>query len=489
MDKHLNLFYSYNQGKIDSLERIKQLENNLTRAVITTLLNLTDEIQRKIIFEISKTPDQVLTSKNFKYDLQNTKQDVKKIARKFLLILQRDESEVTKGSLMNSPKKMEVNEKILNILDENIDSEKRKELTAKIGNSYKKQENFEHDDLKIDFTDLGSYLDLLHGNIPDAWIIGSEEVFLIETKIGNNKVSDAQIYRHLTGKNGFNISHQKIKNSHSSTDYNLVTLTWKELVNILKEIITQKDHLEKDKFLITQLIEYITMTGQIMNFDYILENPKHIEREMHKNQLQIFLTELDKELKKRKIDLVRGNRPLSGYLWDYYGVKKEDGEASKDPHYSIGFGDTEITIYLATKNVKTIHEDVVAKIIAFRNKDLSFRYFLSLSQYNLVDHQKGQIKGEFYEPFKFHIKFSAIKDKQDAVSKVILEFSKNNFYKQFDFGFSIQLFDFSKNKDSNENNTMREANAQILRKPEELVKQFADFIEQTYYIFELMRAH
>lgn len=156
MDKHLNLFYSYNQGKIDSLERIKQLENNLTRAVITTLLNLTDEIQRKIIFEISKTPDQVLTSKNFKYDLQNTKQDVKKIARKFLLILQRDESEVTKGSLMNSPKKMEVNEKILNILDENIDSEKRKELTAKIGNSYKKQENFEHDDLKIDFTDLGS---------------------------------------------------------------------------------------------------------------------------------------------------------------------------------------------------------------------------------------------------------------------------------------------------------------------------------------------
>lgn len=49
MDKHLNLFYSYNQGSLDKLEKVKQLEDNITRALIVTLMSLEANKQKCFI--------------------------------------------------------------------------------------------------------------------------------------------------------------------------------------------------------------------------------------------------------------------------------------------------------------------------------------------------------------------------------------------------------------------------------------------------------
>ena len=55
MDKHLNLFYSYGSGNHTDHEKVKQLEDNVTKSFIFTLMNLSNKDQnifiRKLIGE------------------------------------------------------------------------------------------------------------------------------------------------------------------------------------------------------------------------------------------------------------------------------------------------------------------------------------------------------------------------------------------------------------------------------------------------------
>lgn len=90
MEKHLNLFYSYNQGNLSSSERIKQLEDNLTRALIVAVKSL--EISNQNLF-IKTLLGKDSASKSFVFDLQNTNNyDKKSATEKFVVILQRNKS-------------------------------------------------------------------------------------------------------------------------------------------------------------------------------------------------------------------------------------------------------------------------------------------------------------------------------------------------------------------------------------------------------------
>ncbi len=48
-DKHLNLFYSYGSGNRDDTEKIKQLEDNITKSFVVTLMNMNKKNQYKFI--------------------------------------------------------------------------------------------------------------------------------------------------------------------------------------------------------------------------------------------------------------------------------------------------------------------------------------------------------------------------------------------------------------------------------------------------------
>jgi hypothetical protein len=478
-DKHLNIFYSYNQGNLETAERTMQFEDNLTRAVITTLMYLEKDLQKKIILQITKR--KTIKSNSFEYDLQNTRINISNTKIKHLIILQREESGITKEAF--SKFNISVYNRILS-----LQNDERNILKDELEHKLKEGKECELNNFKIEYQDLLSCYQLILGNRPDGWIHGDKDVIMFETKIGNNKASIYQIYRHLTGEKGFRISKQEIKRGEKSDCYNLINLTWSELVQIFGTVETKN---ERDKFLIHELLSYIKMTGQILDFSYIILD-NEIDVEIHKEQFGLFLNEFDKILKKRKINLFRGKRPLSG-LWESYGLKNAEKDPSKNPHYTIGFWNKEIVVYLTTNNMSQVIRNLgpIEKFYSDKKKELVLdkfklsRYFISQIKYKLVDHKKGQIKGEQIEPFKFYIKFPEISENMSSVAQILKIFSELNMYKQFELGFSIQFFDFAKIRD-NDDVQIRKLNRELLGKPNIVLESFADFIEETLLIFNSM---
>ena len=132
MDNHLNIFYSYNQGKLGNIERTSQLEDNHTRALITTLMNISANIRIKIISNILKVTG--IISKELDFDLQNTDKDIKG-RKNYLLILQRVESNISEDSL-------KINKKLLQYLD-GLDAHKKEDLVNAFNKHIQEGKDFE----------------------------------------------------------------------------------------------------------------------------------------------------------------------------------------------------------------------------------------------------------------------------------------------------------------------------------------------------------
>ena len=384
MDKHLNLFYSYNQGELQNPATESQLENNLTRSLIVTLKNLSKTTRNRLIEKILyKDEDQRLKSNNFTFDLQNTDIKRSKESNKFLVILQRKRSQIKMEDLKN------LNQSLFRYFtDENSATEIQKQIRLSI----KEERAFVKDGLTINSEELNSILELTKGNIPDAWIIGEKEIVLLETKIGNNTASPYQIFRHITGENGFGISYKEFLSGQS--ELQLVNISWGELCNFIKEIKPQ-DQLGNDRLFLDELLEYIIMAAQVLDFSYITSN--NIDPFLHKNHFELFLDRFDSELIKANLDIPIGRkkRKKSG-LWEPYTIK---GSLNEDPHYTISFSDKEMSIALTTKNmtqVKKVISSIEEFYVAKKNKqDASiFRYYISQEQYKLVDWKPGQLHGK-----------------------------------------------------------------------------------------------
>ena len=328
MDKHLNLYYSYNQGDLSGPETQKQLENNMTRALITTVKNLNSETQRQFIeLLIAQKTGIKLKSKEFLFDLQNTEHNVNRDASKYIIILQRTKSGITLEDLKK------INEPLLTFLTA---QDNKDELQRDINRHLREGSDFTRNDITIKNDELTSILDLILQNIPDGWIIGEKESILIETKIGKNIASPFQILRHITGKNGFNISHNDF--AMGISDVNLVCITWEEIASVIKQL--QKNGFEnKERFLLNELLEYIKMTTQVLDFNYIIVN--EIDKNIHKDQFELFLCKLDNEIKNQKLPFERKKRKKSG-LWEPFTLI---GSNKEDPHYTVHFSDKEMSIY------------------------------------------------------------------------------------------------------------------------------------------------
>lgn len=476
MEKHLNLFYSYNQGNLSSSERIKQLEDNLTRALIVTLKNLENAAQ--INFLKMLVSKDTIHSKSLDFDLQNTdKYKAKSAAEKFVVVLQRDKSYFTLKDFQNLD---------VSFLENKTEAEKKeieKEIRKHIASE--SEDDFLINNVRFKFSELNSLLQYFYGNRPDAWIIGEKEIVLFETKIGYNSVSKYQLYRHITGKNGLNLKSQELKNA--SANLSIINISWEEIGKILQNLKTSAN--QTGQFLINQLLEYISMTGQKLNLDYLVKGG--FDGELHREQFSLFLSQFDKKIEEKGLPFKRHYRTKAG-LWEPYGIELSEKHISKNPHYTVGFWDNGVVISLTTNNHKQINRDFLKLlekyfVSKFQYPHLLKRYAVSLKKYHLVDWKKGDQRGEFDDSFEFYFEFSEIKSNFESISKIILELTKLKIYKQLDFTYQIRLFDFSKIRETNRESQIRYLNKQLLENPSDLVNEFVNFMEETQEMYNLMR--
>lgn len=309
-----------------------------------------------------------------------------------------------------------------------------------------------------------------------------------ETKIRDNEVSRFQLFRHITGKDGFGIKPGLIaeENPH------IVSLTWERLQEILEALLNTAT--EREKLLLYELRSYISMTGQTLDLSYIVNRIGSVDLEAHREQFSLFLDRLDIELARRELRYKRENRKKTG-LWESYGVLGLDGKPSKDPHFTIGFWDNFIAVYLTTKTQNQISSsflELARNFIDGKRTSIDFTKDPSLSQfyirqqdYRLVDYKKGQMHGERDQPFELYIQFSKIADSKKLCT-ILQSVAQLRVAKQFELGYEIKFFDFSKVSNQDGSGGLRSINRYLLERPAELIERFAQFIEESTPLFEAL---
>lgn len=469
MDNHLNLFYSYGQGSTKRADSSIQLEDNLTRAFIVLLKNLNIKLQIKILKKI--IPENIqytIRSKEFCYDLQNTTQQRK--GKKFLIVIQR---------YINNDLQTLVTENTKTSINEfKEDNNNLKKLKSCIINGT----DFRFNGITYPNNELLSLYEIVHDNRPDGWILGDKETFLIETKIGNNSVSSQQIFRHITQGNGFNC--------HKIVDVEIIQLEWQSLYKIISDIKTSN---AKYDFLLKQFKEYLEMTGQVLNLNYILEG--NINPEQHKEQFVLFLDLFEGKLLRMKpnksLSLKRRAKKINN-LWDIIGIK-DNNNIKEDPHYSIAFNKDCILFSLTSKKISIKKTDSILDWIFVENNnfvEFSSRLYLQQEDYRKVS-GRGGFPGENHSIYKNNIRVNLLVNQFNEDNNKLIQFRdslkniRRSFnYKQFEFGLIIEFYNFKNLNDNKED--IRTQNKQLIENPEELAKLFINFIEKSWELFEYL---
>jgi len=74
-----------------------------------------------------------------------------------------------------------------------------------------------------------------------------------------------------------------------------------------------------------------------------------------------------------------------------------------------------------------------------------------------------------------------------VICNIIKELTKIKIYKQFELGYHISFFDFSKIREKDKENQIRYLNKQLFEKPNKLINEFIHFMKETSEIYNLMR--
>lgn len=497
MKRNFNIFQSYNSGSEKDLESVVQLEDNLTRAFLVTLSNLEGQVQHEIISDLFQIKN-LNRNEDFEFDLQNPTSKLTLTGKhKIIATIQRYTSKISKYDFVHDNTTIDV---ILN----NSDNKKRREIKEIIVHAQK--DNSALNELAAyGMTDvssnmLASILNLIGENRADGWINMKNNIVLIEAKIGDNEVSKYQLYRHLSKKNGFGINPVNLQKGDKCKEYSIINLTWDEVYNLFKEIEGRSTINERDKFIIKQFMDYLKMNGEVLDFSIIVDEGI-IDKENLKSQFKLFLSRLDKRIEDSSLKLKRYGRSID-YLWDYYGLPNGIGEVSKNPHYSISFGEKDFSIALTISDSvfnRDFFKDKSALIIEkctemFLNKTKKQleQYYIQLLNYKLVDRRLHAQRGESFDTFNLYGRLSEIINNKN--SKQVITKSLQNFFeafpnlikksKQFEIGFQIDILQFNKiRKDDAVENQLRAINARLLKNPNDLIEEFYKFIEDTYQLF------
>ena len=503
MDKHLNLFYSYDRGSEKSLDRLKQIEDNITRSFIVTLKGLASNHQRDFLNKLMGPG----SYSSLNYDLQNIdiRIDLKPDCKKYLITIGSERSVYTERDLKDikyHKYDFEESEKIKKALKQDIDvifkildnEEKEEEVKQKllrIENEYE-FEGLTKYDKEINRKKIRGELSYIHNLImgcrPDGWIYNESFIVAVESKIGQNPFNPYQLSRHIKDKrHGLGIK--------TDENINIINKTWDEITEIFQGLLSiNNQFLDKDEFLISEFKEYIKMIQKKLDLSFI--GKEDYDREIAKEQFPLLLSKFDELIKNKYPSLERSKRPLSDYLWDYYGVKGKNSKIKQDPHYSIYFDEDYAGISFTTKDIlkkKNNHMDLVFSNNNFlnylkRKLDDNYiersRYFIGLINYRLIDWKRGKQKGQSFESFNFELKLLELTDhKEDNIKAALQQIKELKKYaKQFEFGIRI-LYPYGKIKVGDEA-LMRNQNKQLFDNTDELLKLYMAFIDDTYDIFK-----
>ena len=499
MDKHLNLFYSYDRGSRKDLEHLQQLEDNVTRSFIITLKNLRTEKQKEFLENLIglSTKPKIY----FSYDLQNIKDvshryKVKKTKNKILLCISREKANIEIKNITQKDK--DIVNKVLKLIenkDEIIKTlkneykffQKHNELSSNIGSANKKY------GIEIDTTNILSIYELfVQDSRPDAWIYNDDTAILIEAKTGNDKIYNAQLFRHLN--KSFGIAENKILNNKDDKYFQILSITWDDVIDSFPKNPTDLNGAKQ--FLIEQYKEYMIMCGEKLDLSFVVEKNGY-DREKAKEQFPLLLEKLDKRIEESKIVLKRDRRALSDYLWDFYGELDLKNKVKRNPHYSIYFDKEWAGIsFTITKNDSKVRkllksQELVKALYEIYTSEstINERYFIGLKNYELIDWKTGQIKGQTHETFNFSICLKSMKSKD--VEREIASHLQNmiiylKYSKQFSFDMKIEYPDIKKIKET-DNNTLRKANRYLFEDYNKLLQEYLEFMKVTESLFDMIK--
>lgn len=219
VDKHLNCFYSYNRDN-------KLIENNLTRALIITLMNVSNGTKSNILSTLLNTEDSGTRLYSFTdacFALQNniSPKIIKEIKGKYILTIAGD-SFIQKETEYNS-----IKDYVKEMLENGEPSPGSEHMLS----------------------------ELRSGSIPDAWIYDERDkhyCFLVECKLPEDSLYYEQIIRHANKH--FGITDLDVLENKT------IRLTWNDILEAIDKLTTKADDnlCTIDQFLINNFVEFLS---------------------------------------------------------------------------------------------------------------------------------------------------------------------------------------------------------------------------------------
>lgn len=328
LDDHLNLFYSYSQGK-HQRESEPILENNVTRAFLIILKEIPD---LAVSFITNNFKNINISKTNLHYDLQglSDKELMDNIPIRILLGISPKEYS---GNVKLSKQYKDI---IRTIDDGGICKDLNSQINKKeYGESISNiilEKNFPFlINVEYDEKEVSNFIaSICKSCVLDGWIIQKDNFAIaIENKIRGN-LYEEQMIRHVRDKNGFNSSLNNVTIKY---------MLWAEIYNFLNNYQTTN---EKEVFLIQEFQKYLMLARVLPpNISKSIKGLEPRDKIHRKNYLFDVCTSVCKTIKNEKNLSFSLNKHFIRNNEDYIGIDLYENEHgipfSSIIHISISF--------------------------------------------------------------------------------------------------------------------------------------------------------
>jgi len=418
MDKHQNIFYSYNQGDLSDIDREVQLEDNVTKALINLLENsdrqVTVDFLKRFVnskIRLGRTEFQYALQKNLVGESHKTAQET---PHKFILGIsptgKMDEKSRTIVGLEREEEKLKgIKAQIKNILrnENEVEGSKIVDRFIKLLNANKIQFDSRKQDINV--SDINYLYQLLASKSrPDGWIVNKNIAVLIENKIWG-KLSSNQIDRH----------NNKWFNGKGESK----PASWKKIYNFFKEESSRNDLGEVTKFLVKQFTEYLEVIGLAGFTEIPFNDSTPYDLDDAKNILRNLMVEIEKEIGDLDKSLERRGRPLED-PWDYFG--------EESLHFTVGLWEEWAGLDLFVKKGKYLTKLRKNPALIFeeieRLSSCLGDYWLDTQYWRLHDWKRGKQRGPMASFEGYFVKLARLMEKGrnwKEVVKFMLKMSRH----------------------------------------------------------------